>query len=86
MFMSGMLHYSLGYYHVAAMSLSSRQLIEDAASNYYLSLCYHHLEDQEEQAQARAASSMIDAIKLGAIVSAETVKMVGLDPAVHRSY
>ncbi len=81
-FMTGILHYGLGYYHAAVSSLSNGYLGNDAVSKYYLSLSYHYLGGQEEQ----AASNMIDAIKLGAIVSKETVKLVGLDPAVHPSY
>ncbi len=81
-FMSGILYYSLGYYHAAIPALANSQLSRDAFSKYYLSLSYHHLGGHEDD----ATSSMIDAIKLGAIVSSDTVKMVGLDPAIHRSY
>jgi tetratricopeptide (TPR) repeat protein len=81
-FLSGIIYFGLGYYDAAVPALSNSSLNKNPISKYYLSLSYHFMEDQEEL----AASNMLDAIKLGAIVNSETVKMVGLDPAVHRSY
>jgi tetratricopeptide (TPR) repeat protein len=81
-FLEGVLSYHLGYYHVAVPALDNESLNSNSISKYYLAMSYHFLKDHEDS----AAGNMLDAIKLGAIVSSETVTLVGLDPAVHRSY
>ena len=83
--MEGILHYQLGYPHVALNNLTKAAdlFVKDPVPMYYLALCYYVLGGKY---LPKATDCLNEAIELGALVDYETKLKFGLDPNVRRTF
>jgi hypothetical protein len=76
-YLTGILYYQMGYFSDAWKIFSTKNVKGNGMAAYYKALTCHALGKQFDD---QAAENIFEAIRLGATVSTETIKMVGIDP------